>query len=90
MPRSLFPAFLGGTASLAPWWPQPCVLRVTGAWGGGVCVLLGGGGAPWLCPSLSSFQDSDNKAPSDSGHTAALATGRFHCGEGSERGYGRC
>lgn len=33
MPRSLFPAFLGGTATLAPWWPFAPVLCVTGAWG---------------------------------------------------------
>lgn len=28
MPRSLFPAFLGGTVSLAPWWPFAPVLHV--------------------------------------------------------------
>lgn len=33
MPRSLFPAFLGGTASVAPWWPCSSVLLVAGAWG---------------------------------------------------------
>lgn len=38
MPRSLFLAFSGGTASPAPWWPFGLVLRVAGVvcvWGGG-------------------------------------------------------
>lgn len=64
MPRSLFPAFLGGTASLAPWWPFTPVLHVAGTWG----IAGWGRGHSWTCPSLSSFLVSDNKAPSDSGH----------------------
>lgn len=36
MPRSLFPAFLGGTASPAPWWPF-----------GPVSFMLLGGFAGW-------------------------------------------
>lgn len=86
MPRSLFPAFLGGTASLAPWWPFSPVLQC--CWSMGDCWV--GEGHSWPCPSLSSFLVSDNKAPSDSGYTAALATGRFHCRERAERGYGGC
>lgn len=39
MPRSLFPAFSGGTASPAPWWPFGLVLHVAGVV---VCVCVGG------------------------------------------------
>lgn len=38
MPRSLFLAFSGGTASPAPWWPFGLVLHVAGV----VCVCVGG------------------------------------------------
>lgn len=33
LPRSLFPASQGGTASLAPWWPFMFIPRIAGVWG---------------------------------------------------------
>lgn len=72
MPRSLFPAFSGGTASPAPWWPFGLVLHVAGVV---VCVCgggaRGGGTDCWVgegharpCPSLPSFLVSGDKTPS--------------------------
>lgn len=50
MPRSLFPASLGGTASLAPWWPFSLALHVAGAWGN---CWVGEGHSGLFSPSWS-------------------------------------
>lgn len=80
MPRSLFPAFLGGTASLAPWWPFSSVLLVAGAWG----IAGWGRGGHGLAPVSPSSWSLITRLPVPQGIRVPKALADFIVGRGQK------